>query len=270
MAEMTHDVNERDFAVLRCDRYTFAVLSRILHGACELILTDHEKVLLCHSEHSYPVWLWTADGMTEADKERAWQIAEANRPLAAGYRYNMKYEMAAYFMQKAGEQGIKAGIATRMFAYDCPSPIRPDCAADGMLYCCREEDAAEAANLMAAFHAELGDERQDTAHFLARVREYIDGQAFFFWKNVSGETVACCSSRVSDEMASIGCVYTLPERRRRHYAQHMVYQVTKRAAERGLTPMLYTDADYAPSNACYEKIGYILRGGLCTIQKQND
>ena len=29
--------------------------------------------------------------------------------------------------------------------------------------------------------------------------------------------------------------------------------------------MLYTDADYAASNACYEKIGYILRGKLCTV-----
>jgi len=29
--------------------------------------------------------------------------------------------------------------------------------------------------------------------------------------------------------------------------------------------MLYTDADYVASNKCYEKIGYILRGKLCTI-----
>ena len=35
--------------------------------------------------------------------------------------------------------------------------------------------------------------------------------------------------------------------------------------EAGYVPMLYTDADYVASNACYEKIGYILRGKLCTI-----
>jgi len=35
--------------------------------------------------------------------------------------------------------------------------------------------------------------------------------------------------------------------------------------EAGCIPMLYTDADYAASNACYEKIGYVLRGKLCTI-----
>lgn len=30
--------------------------------------------------------------------------------------------------------------------------------------------------------------------------------------------------------------------------------------------MLYTDADYKASNACYEKIGYDLIGKLCTIK----
>ncbi len=33
----------------------------------------------------------------------------------------------------------------------------------------------------------------------------------------------------------------------------------------GYLPMLYTDADYVASNACYVKLGYILRGKLCTI-----
>ena len=41
--------------------------------------------------------------------------------------------------------------------------------------------------------------------------------------------------------------------------------MTKIAEANGFLPMLYTDADYVASNACYEKIGYILRGKLCTI-----
>ena len=66
-------------------------------------------------------------------------------------------------------------------------------------------------------------------------------------------------------MASVNLVYTRPEFRRRHYAQNLVYQVTKQIRETGRAPMLYPDADYAASNACYEKIGYVLRGRLCTI-----
>ena len=66
-------------------------------------------------------------------------------------------------------------------------------------------------------------------------------------------------------MASIGLVYTLPEYRRKHYAEHLVYQVTRKAEAAGFVPMLYTNADYEASNACYEKIGYVLRGNLCSI-----
>jgi predicted GNAT family acetyltransferase len=66
-------------------------------------------------------------------------------------------------------------------------------------------------------------------------------------------------------MASIGLVYTRDEYRRKHYAEHLVYQVSEIVSDLGYLPMLYTDADYVASNACYEKIGYILRGKLCTI-----
>ena len=46
----------------------------------------------------------------------------------------------------------------------------------------------------------------------------------------------------------------------------MIYKtLTEAAIDAGYVPMLYTDADYAASNACYEKIGYVLRGKLCTI-----
>ena len=60
-------------------------------------------------------------------------------------------------------------------------------------------------------------------------------------------------------------VYTQKAHRRKHYAENLVYQVTKIVEDAGYTPMLYTNADYVASNACYEKIGYVLRGKLCTL-----
>ena len=77
--------------------------------------------------------------------------------------------------------------------------------------------------------------------------------------------MAVCSIRPKGDLASIGMVYTREEYRRMHYAENLVYQVSKMAKDAGYMPMLYTDADYAASNACYEKIGYVLRGKLCTI-----
>lgn len=265
---MDHRVNRKDFALLGQDPYTFAVLDRILRGDCDLVRTDHKAVILCHSAPPYPVWLWTPDGAADADKETAWLLAEENRPLSAGYRYNLKYELAEYFIEKANAQGLKAAIVTRLFAYDCPSPRRPDGAVEGRLYRCGEQDLEEAVRMISAFHTEIGENPPEREHCVNIARSHIESDTFFFWKNAEGCAVACCSYRENNGLASLGSVYTLPAHRRRHYAQHLVYQVTSLVRDKGLMPMLYTDADYPASNACYEKVGYILRGKLCTVRAQ--
>ena len=64
----------------------------------------------------------------------------------------------------------------------------------------------------------------------------------------------------------INFVYTKNEYRRRYYALNLVYNVTEFVRPLGFVPMLYTNADYKASNACYEKLGYKLNGKICTIK----
>ncbi len=78
--------------------------------------------------------------------------------------------------------------------------------------------------------------------------------------------MASCKYGPNDALASINLVYTKEKYRRKQYAANLVYEVTKIALDNGYIPMLYTDADYKASNACYEKIGYELKGKLCTIK----
>ena len=117
---MDRFVDDRDFALLRQDPYTFSVLDRILRGPCACVRSDHSRLILCHSEAPYPVWIWTPDGLSEAEKAAAWALAAECCPLEAGYRLMMKYELAAYFLAQAGEAGMKAGICKELFAYACP------------------------------------------------------------------------------------------------------------------------------------------------------
>lgn len=263
---MEQTVDQRDFDLLSGDRYTFSVLSRVLHYPCRVVRTDHERLILCHTTDPYPVWLWTPDGLTEADCIRAWQLAQEACPLGEGYRYNLKYELADAFIRLAAQEGLTLRIATNMFAYDCPQPVAPAIPADGQLHRCTMDDLEEAAQLIDSFHAAVAQDRSSLEHCRQQAKQRMEGSGFFLWKNAQGETAACCSLIAEDGLGCVGGVYTKPEYRRRHYAQHLVYQVTRLAAEQGLMPMLYTDADYAASNACYEKIGYVLRGKLCTIE----
>ena len=168
-------------------------------------------------------------------------------------------------MEKAAQSGMTAEIAMNLFAYDCPASRQPEIPAEGGLYRCAMADVEEAAEMVTGFYTDIEDEVPSLQDRVDKMKSYIEGNALFFWKNGSGKTVACCSYTINDRLASLSNVYTFPEERRKHYAQNLVYQVTRIVSDMGYTPMLYTDADYSASNACYEKIGYILRGKLCTL-----
>lgn len=262
---MDRFADERDCKLLENDKYTFFVLRRIIGGKCELLLTDHERLIICFTCAPFPVWIWTPDDASEAEMERVYRTALKHSLLSGEYRLNLKYDLANYFIERAAVDGKKLSVSINMFAYDCPNPVKPTKAVDGFLYRCGIKDVEELIDFMDLFHKEIGINQKDRDSYRADAETFINTQNMFFWKNERGNNVASCKFAAQGNMASINLVFTRPEFRRKHYAENLVYQVTKLAKDAGYVPMLYTDADYIASNACYEKIGYILRDKLCTI-----
>ena len=261
--------HEEDRILLQEDRYTYAVLLRILEGECRLIRTDRKRLILCHSEDPFPVWIWVPADASAEEKEAAWQLAQELCPLKEGYRYNLRYELAEYFLQRAAEEGCPAEIYTNMYAYDCPFPKRPD-PAEGSAVRAEEKDLQDVLQMEAAFHRELQLDERDWETYREILTNCIAGGMLWLWKDPAGKSVAMCRQHPVGEISTISGVFTLPEERRKHYAENLVWQMSCLIHEEGRMPMLYTDADYAASNACYEKIGYVLRGKLCTIGKKDD
>ena len=262
---MDNYTDERDHLLLENDRYTFFVLGKVMGGDCELLLSDHEKLIICFTCKPYPVWVWTPDEISSKEKARAYQTVKENGLLDSHNTFNLKYELAEYFLKRAKEDGYKLSLITNMFAYDCPEPRKPEIKAEGRMHQCAEEDLDELVRFLDLFHKEIGIDKKDISGYYEDARMHIDSGNMYFWQDANGNNVASCKYGPSGEMAAINLVYTRPEYRRKHYAENLVYEVTKMAKDEGYLPMLYTDADYAASNACYEKIGYVLRGKLCTI-----
>ncbi len=258
-------IDERDRRLLDNDKYTFFVMRRVIDGKCRLLLTDHTELMLCYTESPYPVWIWTPDNASDWIMENAYRLAEEHSLLQSGQRFNVKYDLAEHFVKRAAESGRKITISTNMLAYDCPEPVKPDAQADGSIYSCTDKDTDELAEIISLFHKEIGADEEDMSAYRERAKDFISAGNMFFWKNSDGITAASCKYTPLDDMASVNLVYTRPEHRRKRYAENLVYKVTELAAQAGFTPMLYTDADYAASNACYRKIGYIQRGKLCTL-----
>ena len=263
--DFDHFADERDFQLLEKEKSTFFVLARILGGECKLLLTDHKRLIICFSCSPYPVWIWMPDDVTPEEKQRAYDLIKDNGLLAGERTFNVKHEFAAYLIERAAQDARMLSIQTNMLAYDCPSPIEPHMQADGGMRRCASEDVDELTELTDFFHRETGIDQGSLEAYRRKSEEAIQSGNVFFWRNAEGRNVAVCSLRMSGEMACVGLVFTREEYRRRHYAENLVFEVTKMAKAARYIPMLYTDADYVASNSCYKKLGYVLRGSLCTV-----
>lgn len=262
---MDNFADERDYKLLENDKYTFSVLRRIIEKKCELLLTDHKSLIICFSCNPFPIWIWTPDNASETEMEKAYQTVSKHSLLNGKNRFNLKYNLAEFFINKAAVQGKNLSVSENLFAYDCPTPVKPTVKADGTLYRCNSKDVEELVDFIDLFHNETGIDKKNRDDYRTDAKTFINTGNMFFWKDERKNNVASCKFTTQGNTASINLVFTRPEFRRKHYAQNLVYQVTKLVKDAGYIPSLYTNADYIASNACYEKIGYVLKGKLCTI-----
>ena len=257
---------EFDKSLLINDEYTFSVLIRSLDDPCTLTVTDEKSFIIMYTKAPYPVWVWTEDGIDEETLETVWKLCREDFPAEDGYKFNLKYETAEYFIRKGRDEGLSLGIGINMLAYDCPVPRAPERPAPGELYEARESDLETIVDFMEQFHSELNVDVETRESYREKAEEILSRQGMFFWKDAEGKLTAMCSFRASGDKASVNEVYTLPSERRKGYAENLVFGITKKITDLGLMPLLYTDADYEASNACYIKIGYRKRGSICTLE----
>lgn len=262
---MDNYADDRDYKLLENDKYTFSVLRKIIDKPCELLLSDHEKLIVCYSGKPYPVWIWTPDHTSAEEMDRAYSLAMESGLLDGKHHFNVKYELAEHFIKRSSQDDRRMSITLNMFAYDCLNPIKPNVTADGEIHRCTSDDIEELTELISMFHEETGVDRKSAAEYRLEAENDIKDGNVYLWKNEHGYSVACCKFTPNGNFASVHRVFTHPDHRRKHYAEKLVYQATMKAREAGYVPMLYTNADYEASNACYKKIGYVLRGKLCSI-----
>ncbi len=252
--------------LLKKDEYCFFVLSRILQGECRLTITDNERIIICHSCDPFPVWVWMPDDATREEMETCYQTLKNCFGLDGSYRFNLKYELAKFIIDRASLDGYSLNISMNILAYNCPSPVMPKRVVEGACRPATFEDVELAAEYMDKFHKDVGADQTNMDMYRDKARAMIAEQRLFFRCNGSGDKVAMASYNISGDKGSIGSVYTRPDKRRQGYAANLVYAVSLMLHKQGIMPTLYTDADYVASNACYEGIGFVKQGSLCTIQ----
>ena len=175
------------------------------------------------------------------------------------HTFNLKYELADYFIKRAADEGQELAVTVNMFAYDCSDPVPPKSEVDGNTCKCTEKDVAELVDFIDLFHEEVGIDKKSITEYRPDAENYAKSGRMYFWVDEEGRKVASCQYAPTGNMASLNLVYTRKEYRRKHYAELLVYQVTKIAQDSGYTPMLYTNADY---------VAYGINGEQRIIQKK--
>ena len=87
-------VDERDYRLLESDKYTFYVLRRIIGGECKVLLSDHERLIICFTGQPFPAWIWTADDATSEEMDNAYRAAKESGLVDGEHRFNLKYSLA--------------------------------------------------------------------------------------------------------------------------------------------------------------------------------
>lgn len=252
--------NVVDTAVFGGDAITFSVLKRIVNNCCDKVLTDGRRAVICHSQPPYPVWVWAA---SDAPAEELARCLEEHFPPRAGYAYNLSYGLLERL--RACSADIAAmGIRTNMLTYRCDALALPERPCGG---CCRLAETADIPQLagyMLAFCREAESNELSAEDTLAKIAAMTIEKRLFVWEDGGIKAMA---SRADDGAYSrVSGVYTVPQARRKGYALHLVGRLTANILADGLIPILYTDSDYAPSNACYQKLGYRQVGSLCSVK----
>lgn len=250
-------------SLMEGDSITYSVLIKILQGTCTDIFTDHEKSVVCYSCPPWPVWVWCRD--LSLVKEIGACLKE-NFPVEQGYNIILSYELLEQLRQ-GDDYFRRAGNKMGLLSYrlDHINPIEYPCEGDMDLV--REEEVSSLIGVWQAMHMEMEGRQFTPEHCEETIRRMVREKNLFAWRLEDGTIAALTGKGDQAPYSKITSVYTLPRHRRKGYAINLVHGVTKTILDDGLIPILYTDAGYEASNACYQKIGYKLVGRLTSICK---
>lgn len=251
-------------ALLENDRVPFAVMRNILaghFGPVGKIVTDGVRMIVLYTCKPYPGWAWLAQGATEAEMARCLQVIREELPPQAGYCVNVGPELADYILRT--EPGMR--VHRRLNAYACDVLSEEAHRPEGRMFLAKEPELVLAAQWALALSEEEALDLRPYEEHLAEMREFIEKRRLLMWHTEAGEITCMCAVTEEEGVGYLSRVYTPPEYRRKGYAAALVHDVTHCLMVQGMRPALCTNADYAPSNACYRKLGYTPAGGFMTL-----
>lgn len=255
-----------DRTLLEKDKLPYAVLFQVLGGTVKKVITDHKRIIIAHTAAVFPTWIWAPDDVSDEELDMIYRTIRSEFSPIQEYRFNTKYEIASYLVQrfreeKLGEWDISANIAV----YECRKPKAPAKQVDGHLEVISEADIELASRMIREASLAIGDRVFSEEESVQAAKKQLERQCLYVWRDKDGTPVSFCDRSADENYVKVGQVYTVSEARGKNYAGRMIYEICEDIVKTGQIPMLYANADYVPSNRCYQNIGFELKGKIATI-----
>ena len=249
------------------DTITYSVLCQILAYQCTDIFTNGKSIVICYSNTPYPVWVWCK---TPFDKQ---DIATIAHTLKTHYleKGPCKFIISEdLLIELAKVDDAFGGLITRMqlLSHELTeiNSIKRKC--DGQMQKATLEQVDKLALLYKDASYEMEGHDFSIEHCKNVVVNFVQNDNLYVWMDHGNQIVATVGTTVSDKVARIGFVYTLPNERRKGYALNLVHGFSQLLMDNGFKPILYTNGDYVASNECYKKIGYKQIGKLVEVEHE--
>ena len=222
-----------------------------------LLVSDENSFVIGASHPDMPVWIWTADSIT--DKAKA-ELAE--------YFYNrFKDKRILKFVAKpmiaeilsntfATKNNISKSVV-HMQSFENRRVIPPK-KQNVIIERPTAKDINGISICLCNFDKEcFGEENKSPADYIDIASKLLNNQYCFIVKDEDGVVAMAHGTRETEKYVAVSRVYTLPAYRKKGYASAIVAHISDLILQNGKTPTLYTDMSNPSSNTAYKNVGYV-------------
>ena len=216
--------------------------------------SDSKNCVILNTDADHPVVIWTSQEFDNYEGLYSFltETFSDNTPLMV----TTKSEVYQFFKNNnrlADSQDTKI-----LGAYKCEK--LNDIVKIGHIDAAKPEERETVAKMIEGFQKEaLPEEKHSFSYYLEQADKYITlTDINKVWRDENGEIASIGHINISNTVARVGEVYTIPSKRGRSYAKMLVNELVKIILKMKLLPVLYTNFQYEPSNKCYKAVGFEL------------
>lgn len=242
------------------DKYKFYIALKILSNDCSVIYSNENDYVIMQMNDNLPIWIWTKDNIENN------LVDEVMETIELYFNKKSKITCKKEFYDLLLEKSISI-IQEKVFemgTLHCEKTLEPK-NIKGTMALANISDLDTLAKYWYNDILETENDNYTLEQAKIDIESMISEGNFYILKDQKDKIVCMARYTLINDIASINKVYTPIEERKKGYCANLIYDLSNMLLNQNITPMLYTDYNYIPSNKSYMNVGYTKDGILVSF-----